>query len=170
MKKLNLSEMALAAEILGGVAVVVTLVFLVLATRENTNAIQAQTYQALTSELNAIRLAYSTSDVPDSYVILSTEGIQALSDAARARVQFVAEAKWGVYESAFFRAIAVYWAKTNGSALKALFVETWSSMNRCGTLGIRSGGALPTISRRFFESLWKVGVADESILPYWPKR
>lgn len=102
MKKLSLSEMALAAEILGGVAVVVTLIFLVLATRENTNAIQAQTYQALTSELNAIRLAYSTSDVPDSYVLLSTQGAQALSDAARARMQFVAEAKWGVYESAFF--------------------------------------------------------------------
>jgi len=102
MKKLALSEMALAAEILGGVAVVVTLVFLVLATRENTNAIQAQTYQALTAELNAIRLAYSTSDVPDSYVLLSTQGIQALSDAARARMQFVAEAKWGVYESAYF--------------------------------------------------------------------
>ena len=102
MKKLNLAEMALAAEILGGIAVVVTLALLVLATRETTNAIQAQTYQALTSELNAIRLAYSTSDVPDSYVILSTQGIQALSDAARARVQFVAEAKWGIYESAFF--------------------------------------------------------------------
>jgi len=102
MKKFNLSEMALAAEVLGGVAVVVTLVFLVLATRENTNAIQAQTYNALTSELNAIRLAYTTSDVADSYVLLSTQGIQALSDGNRARMQFVAEAKWGVYENAFF--------------------------------------------------------------------
>jgi len=102
MKKLNLSEMALVAEVLGGVAVVVTLVFLVVATRDNTNAIQAQTYQALISELNAIRLAYSTSDVADNYVLLSTQGIQALSSAARARMQFVAEAKWGVYESAFF--------------------------------------------------------------------
>ena len=102
MKKLNLSEMALAAEILGGVAVVVTLVFLVLATRENTNAIQAQMYQALTAELNAIRLAYTTSDVADNYVLLPTEGIQALSDGERSRLQFVAEAKWGVYESAFF--------------------------------------------------------------------
>ena len=87
MKKLNLSEMALAAEILGGVAVVVTLVFLVLATRENTNAIQAQTYQALTAELNAIRLAYTTSDVADNYVLLPTEGIQALSDGERSRLQ-----------------------------------------------------------------------------------
>jgi len=102
MKKLNLSEMALAADVLGGVAVVVTLVFLVLATRENTNAIQAQTYQALTSELNTIRLAYTTSSVADSYVLLSTQGIQALSDGDRSRMQFVAEAKWGVYESAFF--------------------------------------------------------------------
>jgi hypothetical protein len=102
MKKLNLSEMALAAEILSGVAVVVTLIFLVLATRENTNAIQAQTYEALTSELNAIRLAYTTSDVVDNYVVLSTQGIQALSNAERSRMQFVAEAKWGIYENAFF--------------------------------------------------------------------
>ena len=82
--------------------IVVTLVFLVLATRENTNAIQAQTYQALTSELNVIRLTYTTSELADISVRSSTQGIQALSDADRNRLQFHAEAKWGIYESAFF--------------------------------------------------------------------
>jgi hypothetical protein len=102
MEKLNLSELALAAEVLGGVAVVVTLVFLVLATRENTNAIQAQTYQALTSELNALRFTSATSEMSDIFVRISTEGIDALSNAERMRLQFSAEAKWGVYENAFF--------------------------------------------------------------------
>ena len=128
MKKLSLSEMALAAEVLGGAAVVVTLVFLVLATRENTNAIQAQTYQALTSELNTIRLAYSTSDVPESYAVLSTQGIQALSEAARLRMQFVAEAKWGVYESAFFsRSRGVLgedeWIRFEGAICRNLVID-----------------------------------------------
>jgi hypothetical protein len=43
--------MALAAEIIGGAAVIITLIFLVMETRENTRAVQAQTYLALTSEL-----------------------------------------------------------------------------------------------------------------------
>jgi len=46
MKKLNLAEWALAAEIIGGVAVVITLVFLVVATRENANAVRAQPFKA----------------------------------------------------------------------------------------------------------------------------
>jgi hypothetical protein len=39
-KRLWLQQWALAAEIIGGLAVVASLLFLVLETRENTNAIQ----------------------------------------------------------------------------------------------------------------------------------
>jgi len=43
MKSNTLQHWALSAEILSGIAVVVTLVLLVLESRENTNAIQART-------------------------------------------------------------------------------------------------------------------------------
>lgn len=102
MKKLSLAEWALAAEIIGGVAVVITLVFLVVATRENTNAVRAQTYQGLTSELNEIRAAYATSEMADLFLVSSAQGLDALSVTDRIRLQLNAEAKWGVFENAFF--------------------------------------------------------------------
>ena len=56
MKTIKLQEWALFAEVLGGIAIVITLIFLVLETRANTNAIQVQTYQSLTAELNTCKI------------------------------------------------------------------------------------------------------------------
>ena len=52
MRSDQLQKWALGAEIAGAVAVVITLGFLTFQMRENANAVQAQTYQALTQELN----------------------------------------------------------------------------------------------------------------------
>ncbi len=52
MRSDQLQKWALGAEIAGAVAVVITLGFLAFQMRENTNAVQAQTYQALMQELN----------------------------------------------------------------------------------------------------------------------
>ena len=59
MDKNNLKVWALAAEVIAAVSVVVTLGFLVLETRANTNASQAQTYQLLMQELNDYRALLS---------------------------------------------------------------------------------------------------------------
>ena len=55
MRSDQLQKWALGAEIAGAVAVVITLGFLTLQMRENTNAVQAQTYQVLMQELNNFR-------------------------------------------------------------------------------------------------------------------
>ena len=55
MNSEQLQKWALLAEVIGAAAVVITLIFLIVETRENTNAIQSQTYQALTAELNRSR-------------------------------------------------------------------------------------------------------------------
>lgn len=47
----RLQEYALIAEVLGGVAVIVTLIFLVIETRANTQAIQAQTRDSMSKNL-----------------------------------------------------------------------------------------------------------------------
>jgi len=57
--KEKLKIWALAAEVISGIAVVVTLVFLVFEMRNNTSATQAQTYQLLMQEMNAYRTLMS---------------------------------------------------------------------------------------------------------------
>ena len=52
----ELSKWASIAEIIASIAVVVSVFFIVVELRSNTNAIQAQTYQAITAELNEWRL------------------------------------------------------------------------------------------------------------------
>ena len=102
MKTERLQTWALAAEIIGGIAVVVTLIFLVLETRENTNAIQTQTYQSLTSELNIVRRTMATPVMADMMVTLATSGLDALSENEQFIYVMSTGAKWGVYESAFY--------------------------------------------------------------------
>lgn len=157
MKKLSLSEFALVAEALGGIAVVITLVFLVLATRETTNAIQAQTYQALTSELNTLRFNNASSEMSDLFVRISTQGIDALSDTDRMRLQFSAEAKWGVYENAFFsRNRGVLgeseWSRFEAAICRNFAIDKWLWELNDTQWGSLSRNVTPTF-RDFVESV-----------------
>lgn len=102
MKKIQLQEWALAAEVLGGIAIVITLIFLVLETRANTNAIQAQTYQALTSELNALRRENTKSQNIEAYLSYTQSSLSEITDEQKLRLIFMTEATWGIYESAFY--------------------------------------------------------------------
>ncbi len=85
-----------------GIAVVATLVFLALETRENTNAIQAQTYQALTSELNTVRRTMAEPENFEVFMKLIKFEYETLSKEEQISYIFLAGAKWGVYESAFY--------------------------------------------------------------------
>ncbi len=102
MKKIQLQEWALSAEVLGGIAIVITLIFLVLETRATTNAIQAQTYQSLTSELNEIRREKSKSQYIEAYLKYTHSSLSETSDAQKFLLINTSEALWGIYESAFF--------------------------------------------------------------------
>ena len=102
MKKIELQEWALAAEIIGGLAVVVTLIFLVSETRDNTNAIQAQTYQSLTAALNENRKEAATSEMSVIIRKFSDTGLASLSQDESFRLMMNTEGKWGIYESAFY--------------------------------------------------------------------
>lgn len=102
MKKIELQEWALAAEIIGGIAVLVTLIFLVLETRENTNAIQAQTYQSLTAELNEHRRSTISPEIVEIRLKYIDSGLGSLSENKRYKLMVLSEAKWGIYESAYY--------------------------------------------------------------------
>ncbi len=100
--KIELQKWALIAEVLGGLAVVITLIFLVLETRANTNAIQTQTYHALTSELNVVRQQLASEEIADFYTQYAESGLETLSKRGAFSLLMLAEAKWGVYETAFY--------------------------------------------------------------------
>ncbi len=101
--KEKLQEFALIAEIVGGAAVLITLIFLVVETRENTNSIQAQTYQSLMSELNQRRESVSSStEIAAIQIGVMQDGFESLNQIERYRFRQSRMALWGVYESAYF--------------------------------------------------------------------
>ncbi len=106
MKNKELRKLALAAEIVSAAAIVVTLGFLTSGMRDNTNAIQAQTYLQLQSELNDYRAIYADHNVTKALVKgleeLRSGGIQNLSEDAYWILFTDSTILWGIYESAYF--------------------------------------------------------------------
>ncbi len=97
-----MKSLALAAEILGGAAVVVTLIFLVLETQENTRAIQAQSYLALTSQLNRLRESLLDPEVASVFTkgMLNRDSLASPADQLIFGQLF--EAAFAIYESAYY--------------------------------------------------------------------
>ena len=102
MRSDQLQKWALAAEIAGAVAVVVTLGFLTAQMRSNTNALQAQTYQALTQELNDWRAEEGNTE----RLILGEkhrqEGWQNLTRLEQRQIRIRSLIQWSIYETAYF--------------------------------------------------------------------
>ena len=97
----KLSDLASIAEIAASIAVVVTLLLVVASMRENTNALQANTYQELMRDLNDFRAA-----ARDSGLSLSAEGFSEVLATGeleqRERLGYLMLEIWGVFEAAFF--------------------------------------------------------------------
>ncbi len=70
--------------------------------RENTNAVQAQTYQALMQELNVWRAQASN---PERLILRQKsieEGWQNLTRVEQQQIRMPQVARWGIYESAYY--------------------------------------------------------------------
>ena len=102
MSDTRLQKWALAAEVFGAIAVVVTLGFLVFEMRDNTNALQAQTYQALMGELNDYREFIADPERLELGVKLRSDGWSGLSNVEQIKVRMAEVMRWGIYESAYY--------------------------------------------------------------------
>ncbi len=102
MAKLNLNQWALIAEVISGVAIVVTLAFLAMEMHGNTNAIRAQTYQTLMQQLNDYRISLTDPEIAAANEKYRTEGWDSLSTEEKQRVRNPVLVNWGIYESAYF--------------------------------------------------------------------
>ncbi len=102
MKNKQLRKWALGAEIMSAVAVVVTIGFLAFQMMDNTNALQAQTYQELMRDLNDRRLAVASPEYSTIDEKYWRDGMASLTYAEKRYFRIVAGYLWGIYESAFF--------------------------------------------------------------------
>ena len=102
MKRKKLRDLALIAEVVSGIAIILTLAFLAFEMRDNTNASQAQTYQILMAELNNYRSMLGEPGMATIIEKRRDEGWDGLSRVEKRRLRVTALINWGIYESAFF--------------------------------------------------------------------
>ena len=102
MQEKQLQKLALSAEIVSAIAVVATILFLVLETRNNTTAIHVQTHLTLTEQLNDWRSESSAPEATQIRVKLQNEGRSSLTDEEFSTHLTLRLSLWALYESIFF--------------------------------------------------------------------
>jgi hypothetical protein len=101
--KLKLSDWASIAEILSGVAVVVTLVFLVVGIQENTEITRASVYSDLLDSINEIdRLTYSDPELFELNEAFDRADYSELTETQRSRIRAMIVVRARAYEKAYF--------------------------------------------------------------------
>jgi len=100
--RFRLAEWANIAEIVSGIAVVFTLIFLVVGINENTEIARAVAYESQITSLNDIRKTL----VQDRELMLAWQAyqrgeIESLSEIDRIRVEYQVNILWAVYEKAW---------------------------------------------------------------------
>ena len=100
---MKLEKWALIAEVISGVAVVVTLIFLIVGIKENTRATYAGNYQLLLSELNDVSLAILQNDASSiARSRFDTDGWEALDELDTFRVRIIEQSQFRIYETAYY--------------------------------------------------------------------
>ena len=102
MKNKQLRKWALSAELISAIAVIVTLVFVIIGMKENTNAMQAQTFQELMRDVNNWRSSIRSLERDQTMSTLRSEGFDSLSESQQVLVRLIFLELWGIYEAAFF--------------------------------------------------------------------
>ena len=102
MSESRLQKWALGAEIIGAVAVVVTLGYLAAEMRSNTRAVQAQTYQSMMQELNDYRFLFTNREMAEVMTKWQLEGWDNLTEVEKNMRWAASTTRWGIYESAYF--------------------------------------------------------------------
>jgi len=100
---LKLEKWALIAEIAAGVGVLITLIFLVIGIRDNTNVTRAASYEDLMSDLNQVFL--TVVDDPELSQLWARRGernFESLSNGEFERLALLNRATWRIYDAAYY--------------------------------------------------------------------
>lgn len=99
----RLQKWALIAEIVGGLAVIITLVFLIFEIRENSAVIRSSSYGQYTELLNDWRLEGSSNpEIARLWRIYADGNLNSLNEVESQQLQFFATSLWGIYEASYF--------------------------------------------------------------------
>ena len=100
---MKLQRWALIAEIVSGIAVVVTLIFLIFGIRENSEITRAAAYERNIDSFNEWRMWVSEDEdrlrLYDAFLQGQTAG---LTDFERMRTGYIVNALWAIYEKSFY--------------------------------------------------------------------
>lgn len=102
VKNKQLRRLALGAEIVSAIAVIVTLIFLIFGMKENTNALQAQTYQELMRDVNNWRSSIREKERDQTLSKFRLDGFDSLPKGEQDLVRIIFLELWGIYEAAYF--------------------------------------------------------------------
>ena len=92
----------MVAELASALAVVITLLFLVVGMRENTNAIQAQTFQELMRDINSWRGSIREDEREGLLYKLVDQGVDGFDANELVYIRLSFLQLWGIYEAAYF--------------------------------------------------------------------
>ena len=99
----KLSDWASIAEIVSGIAVVVTLVFLVFGIRENTEITRAAAYERNIDSMNEWRMWLSSDDeMREAYQSFLAGRLGELTEDQEALVGWAVNVVWAIYEKTYF--------------------------------------------------------------------
>jgi hypothetical protein len=100
---LRLAGVAQLADILASVAVLITLIFLALEVRQNTEVTRATAYARSVDSLNQWRLAIATDpDLSMRWQAYVTNNLEAQPHLADIRLQLLLNTIWAIYESSYY--------------------------------------------------------------------
>jgi len=99
----KLKKVALLAEIIGGLAVVLTLIALIAEVRENTNIVKASAYDRNIDSLNQWRMNISRSkELSRLYQRYLAGQMEEMTDEEEFRLFLVLNQLWGIYDKSFY--------------------------------------------------------------------
>lgn len=100
--KLKLSDWSSVAEVVSGIAVVITLIFLILGVRENTDVTRADVYTKNMDSLNGWRqMILENPDLGEVYGAYSRGDVEAAQSNPQT-ISLLVDSLFGVYEQAYF--------------------------------------------------------------------
>jgi len=100
--RMGLSQWANIAEVVSGIAVVFTLIFLVVGINENTEIARATAYESQITSLNDIRRTLvQDRELMLAWLAYQRGEIESLSEVDRVRVEYQVNILWAVYEKAY---------------------------------------------------------------------
>jgi hypothetical protein len=102
MQESSLRKYALIAEIVSAVAVVVSLVFVALQIKDNTDAVRAATYDDILSDHIQWRMTIASSPELNEAMVKDFTGAAPLTPTEEQARNWVAQAAWQIFERAYF--------------------------------------------------------------------